>query len=113
MMRFDIRGMVKYTVQNVAALAVMAGAKPEYFPVILATAATSWMPSRSSTPNWSAMLLVNGPIRNEIGMNCRHRRIVAGQHGELGHRPGLDTDVHLLGGYPAEARTCGRRWGAA
>jgi len=69
MMRFNIRGTVQYTVENVAVLAVMAGAKPEYFPVILATAASKLDPIQSSTSNWSAMLLVNGPIRNEIGMN--------------------------------------------
>jgi hypothetical protein len=69
MMRFDIRGTVKYTVANVAVLAVMAGAKPEYFPVILATAASGLDAIQSSTSNWSALLLVNGPIRKEIGMN--------------------------------------------
>lgn len=70
MMRFDIRGTVQYTVANVAVVAVMAGAKPEYFPVILATAASRLEAIQSSTSNWSAMLLVNGPIRKEIGMNC-------------------------------------------
>ncbi len=69
MMRFDIRGMVQYSVRNVAVLAVMAGARPEYFPVILATAAHKLDAMQSSTSNWSAMLLVNGPIRHEIGMN--------------------------------------------
>jgi hypothetical protein len=68
-MRFDIRGMVKYTVANAAVIAVMAGARPEYFPVILATAATRAEAIPSSTSNWSSMLLVNGPIRREIGMN--------------------------------------------
>jgi hypothetical protein len=68
-MRFDIRGTVKYTVANVAVIAVMAGAKPEHFPVILATAASKLDAIQSSTSNWSAMLLVNGPIRQEIGMN--------------------------------------------
>jgi hypothetical protein len=68
-MRFDIRGTVKYTVANVAVLAVMAGARPEHFPVILATAATKAEAIMSSTSNFSGMLLVNGPIRNEIGMN--------------------------------------------
>jgi len=67
--RFDIRGTVQYTVANVAVIAVMAGARPEHFPVILATAATNTEAVRSSTADWSAMLLVNGPIRNEIGMN--------------------------------------------
>ena len=61
--------MVKYTVANVAVIAVMAGAKPEYFPVILATAASGLDPIQSSTSNWGAMLVVNGPIRKEIGMN--------------------------------------------
>jgi hypothetical protein len=69
MMRFNIRGTVQYTVENTAVLAVMAGARPEYFPVILATAASKLDPIQSSSSNWSAMLLVNGPIRNEIGMN--------------------------------------------
>jgi hypothetical protein len=69
MMRFNIRGTVQYTVADVAAIAVMAGAKPAYFPVILATAASKLDPIQSSSSNWSAMLLVNGPIRNEIGMN--------------------------------------------
>lgn len=69
MMRFDIRGTVKYSVENVAVLAVMAGAKPEYLPVILATAASGLEAIQSSTSNWSAMLVVNGPIRKEIGMN--------------------------------------------
>jgi hypothetical protein len=48
----------------------MAGAKPEYFPVILAIAATRQPSLMPSTTSFEAMLLVNGPIRNEIGMNC-------------------------------------------
>ena len=68
--RFETRDMVKYTVQNIATLAVMAGAKPEYFPVILAIAATRQSSLMPSTTPFEAMLLVNGPIRNEIGMNC-------------------------------------------
>jgi hypothetical protein len=68
--RFETRDMVKYTVQNIAAIAVMAGAKPEYFPVILAIAATRQSSLMPSTTPFEAMLLVNGPIRNEIGMNC-------------------------------------------
>jgi hypothetical protein len=68
--KFDTREMVKYTVSNIAVIAVMAGAKPEYFPVILATAATRQSSLMPSTTPFEAMLLVNGPIRNEIGMNC-------------------------------------------
>jgi hypothetical protein len=68
--QFDTRMMVKYTVANIATLAVMAGATPEMFPVILAIAATNQSSLMPSTTPFEAMLLVNGPIRNEIGMNC-------------------------------------------
>jgi hypothetical protein len=67
---FATQGMIKYTVEHIAVIAVMAGARPEYFPVILATAATRQSSLMPSTTPFEAMLLVNGPIRNEIGMNC-------------------------------------------
>jgi len=67
---FDTRELIKYTVTNIAVIAVMAGARPEYFPVILAIAATKQPSLMPSTTPFEAMLLVNGPIRNEIGMNC-------------------------------------------
>jgi hypothetical protein len=59
-----------YTVEKVAAIAVMAGARPEHFPVILALAASQEPSMPSSTTSWGRMMIVNGPIRNEIGMNC-------------------------------------------
>ena len=68
--RFETREVVKYTATNIAVIAVMAGARPEYFPVILAIAATRQPSLMPSTTPFEAMLLVNGPIRNEIGMNC-------------------------------------------
>ncbi len=68
--QMDTRELVKYTVSNIAVIAVMAGARPEYFPVILAIASTKQPSLMPSTTAFEAMLLVNGPIRNEIGMNC-------------------------------------------
>jgi len=68
--QFSARRLVKYTVANIAVIAVMAGARPEYFPVILAIASTRQPSLMPSTTAFEAMLLVNGPIRNEIGMNC-------------------------------------------
>jgi hypothetical protein len=59
----------KYTVEKVAVNAVMAGARPEYFPVILALAATGVSARGSTTSSMAAMVVVNGPIRHEIGMN--------------------------------------------
>ncbi len=59
----------EYTVEKVAVNAVMAGARPEYFPVILALAATGASARGSTTSSAAAMAVVNGPIRHELGMN--------------------------------------------
>ncbi len=56
-----------FTVEKVAMIAVMAGAKPEYLPVILAL--SSLVPYQDSTTSIAEMILVNGPIRKEIDMN--------------------------------------------
>lgn len=58
-----------YTVEQVAVNAVMAGAKPEYFPVILALAASGASSLSSSTNSFARMAVINGPIRNKIGLN--------------------------------------------
>lgn len=63
------RGAWSYSVEKVAVNAVMAGARPEYFPVILALAASSQTARGSTSSSGSAMAVVNGPIRDEIGMN--------------------------------------------
>jgi hypothetical protein len=60
----------EYTVEKVAVNAVMAGARPQYFPVILALAATGVTARSSSSSAMAAMAVVNGPIRHEIGMNA-------------------------------------------
>ncbi|MBF8269769.1 MAG: hypothetical protein HW386_1478 [Gammaproteobacteria bacterium] len=59
----------KFTVEMVATNAVMAGAKPEYLPVLLAIAATGQTSLFSSTSSFARMAVVNGPIRDEIQMN--------------------------------------------
>ena len=59
----------EYTVEKVAVNAVMAGARPEYFPVILAIAATGVSARGSTTSSAAGMAVVNGPIRDEIRMN--------------------------------------------
>jgi hypothetical protein len=60
----------EYTVEKVAVNAVMAGARPEYFSAILALAATGVSARGSTTSSMAAMAVVNGPVRNEIGMNA-------------------------------------------
>ena len=56
-----------FTVEKVAIIGVMAGAKPEYMPVLLALA--SQVPYMDSTTSSSRMVVINGPIREEIGVN--------------------------------------------
>jgi len=59
----------EYTVEKVAVNAVMAGAKSGHLPVILAIASTKETAFPTSTTSFSRMIVVNGPIRNELGMN--------------------------------------------
>jgi hypothetical protein len=62
-------GSRELTVEKAAICAAMAGAKPEYFPTILATLtqANSFGNSTSSMAN---MIVVNGPVRKQLGMNA-------------------------------------------
>lgn len=60
----------EYTVEKVAVNAVMAGARPEHFPVILALAASQEPSMPSSTTSFGRMVIVNGPIRKQIAINC-------------------------------------------
>ena len=59
----------EYTVEKVAVNAVMAGAEPDYFPVILALAASQVSARGSTTSSTANMVVVNGPMRREIDMN--------------------------------------------
>jgi hypothetical protein len=56
-----------FSEEKVAIIAVMAGARPEYLPVILAL--SSQIPYMDSTTSNATIALVNGPIRKKIGMN--------------------------------------------
>lgn len=63
------------TIEKVAINAVMAGARPEYFPVIIAAAECLASPDfytlhlQASTGSEVPVIIVNGPIIQEIGMN--------------------------------------------
>jgi hypothetical protein len=86
----NFRESWEYTVEKVAINAVMAGARPEYLPVILAMAASGTSARGSTTSSAGAMSLVNGPIRNEIGMN---------------------SGIGAFGPYSHANATIGRAWG--
>ncbi len=63
------------TIEKIAVNAVMAGAKPEYLPVIIATIEAlvdkqfNLYHISTGTLNSKALIWVNGPIAKEIGMN--------------------------------------------
>jgi hypothetical protein len=80
----------EFTVEKVAVNAVMAGARPEYFPVILALAASGISARSSSTNSFATITVVNGPIRNELGMN---------------------TGIGVMGPYDQANATIGRAYG--
>ena len=64
------------TVEKVAINAVMAGCKPEYLPVVIAaveaacTDAFNLHGVLATTYFVGPLVIVNGPIRHEIGLNC-------------------------------------------
>ena len=66
------------TVEKAAANAVMAGCLPEYFPVVLAATEAMLDPvfnlvGPSSSMGGAAILcIVNGPVREQIGLNSRN-----------------------------------------
>lgn len=64
----EYREYWEFTVEQVAANAVMAGARPEYFPVILALLASGVTGRHSSTTSIASMVVVNGPVRDELAM---------------------------------------------
>lgn len=67
------------TVEKAAINAVMAGAKPEHLPLILAVATA--VPFGNSTSSMANMIVVNGPIRTELGMNSGTNAM--GPHNEV------------------------------
>ena len=58
-----------YTVRQVAVNAVMAGCRPEYFPVVLAMASVGPLGLFGSTTSSSSAIVINGPIREKLDMN--------------------------------------------
>ena len=69
---------------RVAANAVMAGCLPEYFPlVITALEAMTEEPfnlygMQATTHSCAPLIIVNGPVAKELGMNCGHSALGSG-----------------------------------
>ena len=68
--------MGKATVEKIAVNAVMGGALPTHMPVLIAAVEALSDPKTRfdtfevSTGSWAPLLIINGPIRNDIHVNC-------------------------------------------
>ncbi len=68
--------LVVPTMQSLAANAVMAGCKPEYFPAVLAAlrgvlnAEYNLHGTLATTHSCAPMVMISGPARHELGVNC-------------------------------------------
>ncbi|MBN2321032.1 MAG: hypothetical protein JXR49_18280 [Acidobacteria bacterium] len=78
-----------FTVKDVAINAVMAGCNPEYLPLLLAVASTGKEAISVSDNGFVGALVINGDIRDEIGLNY---------------------DVAAVGPYAHANTTIGRAW---
>ena len=67
--------MARVTLERVAACAVLAGCRPEYFPVVVAAVQASLEPTFNvggqavTTQPVGQVIVVNGPVRETIGLN--------------------------------------------
>jgi len=68
--------LANVTLEKLAVNAVMAGCQPSYFPVIVAAVEAMLDPKfnlmghQTSTSPTAIMLMINGPIRHELDINC-------------------------------------------
>lgn len=118
--------LVEATVEQVAVNAVMAGCKPEYFPIVLSAVSGACtdrfnMHGLLCTLWFSGpVLIVNGPIRNHIGMNSGKNALGQGNRANStigralqlvvrnigGGRPGVDGIDRSALGAPSKVGWC-------
>jgi len=96
--------LVSCTVEKVAINAVMAGCKPEYFPVVLATVEAALDPAfglhglLATTFFSGPMVIVNGPVRESIGMNWKGNALGQGNRANATIGRALQLVVRNVGG---------------
>src|SRR5262249_30297621 len=99
----------RITAEKVAIAAVMAGCLPEDMPVVVALVQAVCEPeyglhgSTASTGGSAPFVVVNGPIRREIGMNATHNVLGNGNRANatIGRSLRLLV-VNVLGGIPGQ-----------
>ncbi len=92
------------TVEKVAINAVMAGCKPAYFPVVLAAVEAACLDEfcmhgvLATTYFAAPIIIVNGPIADEIGMNSAHNVLGQGNRANSTIGRALQLVVRNVGG---------------
>jgi hypothetical protein len=82
------RGM-SVSVEQAAANAVLAGCRPDYFPVVLAATEAMLDPrfnahsALTSTGGSALCLIVSGPMAKQLGMNARHNVLGSGNRANM------------------------------
>ncbi len=96
--------LVEATVEQIAVNAVMAGCKPEYFPVVLTAVEAACteafnMHGLIATTYFSGpVMVVNGPITERIGMNGGNNALGQGNRANMTIGRALQLVVRNLGG---------------
>jgi AhpC/TSA family protein len=96
--------MGEATLQRLAACAVLAGCRPEYFPVVVA-AAKAALDSRFNlhgqavtTQPAGQLIVVNGPVRRQLGLNSGMGALGPGNRANLTIGRALRLMIELTGG---------------
>jgi len=94
------------TVEKVAVNAVMAGARPEYFPAVLAAMeayASSWEDgnllyhSLTSSDNYTLLLLLSGPVVEELGISGQWGFVGSGNEANNGIGRAVRLSIRNIG----------------
>jgi hypothetical protein len=102
------------TLEKIAINAVMAGCRPEYFPVVLALVEAMADPgfylhaANASTGGMAIGFVVNGPVRNDLGMNFRGNVLGPGNRANstIGRAVRL-TQINAMGSVPGAGNELG------
>lgn len=95
---------VPCAIEKVAINAVMAGCKPEYFPVVLAAVEAACLDEfcmhgvLATTYFAGPIVIVNGPIRDQIGMNWSHNVLGQGNRANSTIGRALQLVIRNVGG---------------
>ena len=99
----------RITAEKVAIAAVMAGCRPDYMPVVAAIVRAICRPEfalhgcTASTGGSAPMIIVNGPVRQAIGLNATHNVFANGSraNASIGRTVRLLL-INVLGGIPGQ-----------